>query len=133
MYKKTEVEFNKWNRKKQKAHIEKQRPFFHKQEVWFCSLGANIGFEQDGRGDEFLRPVLVLKKFNNEIFWALPMTKNAKKGKYYYIVSIKGREQSALILSQIRLVDAKRLAYKIGYIKQHDFILIKEKIRQLLT
>ena len=79
MNKKTEVEFNNWNEKKQKAHNDKQRPFFHEQEVWFCSLGANIGFEQDGRGDDFLRPVLVLKKFNNEIFWALPMTKNAKK------------------------------------------------------
>jgi len=133
MDKKTEVEFNKWNQKKQKTHIEKQRPFFHEQEVWFCSLGANIGFEQDGRGSDFLRPVMILKKFNNQIFWALPMTKNAKEGKYYYIVSITGREQSALILSQIRLVDAKRLAYKIGSVKQDDFILIKEKIRQLLA
>ncbi len=133
MKKKTEIEFDKWNRKKQKMHIEKQRPFFHEQEAWFCSIGANIGFEQDGNGDEFLRPVMILKKFNNEIFWALPMTKNAKEGKYYHVVSISGRERSALILSQIRLVDAKRLAYKIGSVKQQDFILIKEKIRQLLV
>lgn len=133
MNQKTEIEFNNWNEKKKKAHNDKQRPFFHEQEVWFCSLGANIGFEQDGRGDDFLRPVLILKKFNNEIFWALPMTKNAKKGKYYHIISIDGREPSALILSQIRLIDAKRLAYKIGLVEMQDFVAVKEKIKQLLA
>ena len=133
MDKKTDDEFNKWNRKKQETHIEKQRPFFHEREVWFCSLGVNIGFEQDGRGLDFLRPVMILKKFNNQIFWALPMTKNVKEGKYYYVVSIGARKQSALILSQIRLVDAKRLAYKIGAVKQEDLAIIKQKIKQLLA
>ena len=93
MDQKTEVEFNKWNDKKQEIHIEKQRPFFYEQEVWFCSLGVNIGFEQDGRGVESLRPILILKKFNKEIFWALPMTKNVKEGKYYHTVSVSGREE----------------------------------------
>ena len=133
MDKKDKIEFDKWNYKKQRIHKEKQRPFFHEKEIWFCSLGANIGFEQDGGGDEFLRPILVLKKFNNVIFWALPMTRNAKEGKYYHIIFISGRDPSALILSQIRLVDAKRLGYKIGSINQQEFILIKEKIKQLLA
>jgi mRNA interferase MazF len=131
--KKSKEDFNHWNEQKQRAHFDKQRPFFHEQEVWFCALGANIGFEQDGRGAGFLRPVLILKKFNNEIFWALPMTKNIKQGTYYSTVSFRENEQSTLILSQIRLVDAKRLAYKAGCVKQRDFELIKEKIRQLLA
>jgi hypothetical protein len=25
--------------------------FFHEREIWHCHLGENIGFEQDGRGD----------------------------------------------------------------------------------
>lgn len=133
MNQKTETEFNNWNEKKKKMHIDKQRPFFHEQEIWFCSLGANIGFEQDGRGDDFLRPVLVLKKFNNEVCWTLSMTKNAKSGKYYHTIFLDGREPSALILSQIRLVDAKRLAYKIGSVEKQNFMIIKEKIKQLLA
>ena len=87
---KSKDEFNNWNAQKQNSHFEKQRPFFHEQEIWFCALGANIGFEQDGRGERFLRPVLILKKFNNEICWALPMTKNIKEGKYYITISFKG-------------------------------------------
>ena len=131
--KKSKEDFCHWNEQKQRAHFDKQRPFFHEQEVWFCALGANIGFEQDGRGEGFLRPVLILKKFNNEIFWALPMTKNIKRGTYYVTVSFRENEQSSLILSQIRLADAKRLIYKAGTIKQQDFETIKGKIRQLLA
>jgi mRNA interferase MazF len=36
--------------------------------VYWCSFGENIGFEQNGKGEYFLRPVLILKKFNNNIF-----------------------------------------------------------------
>jgi len=33
-----------------------------------ASLGKNIGYEQDGNGSGFSRPVLVVKKFNNQMF-----------------------------------------------------------------
>ena len=37
-------------------------------EIWMCALGKNIGREQNGGGESFSRPMLVIKKFNNEIF-----------------------------------------------------------------
>ena len=100
-------DFQKWH--SQKRHIENERPrvFFKEREIWFCHLGENVGFEQDGRGDEFLRPIVVLKKFNNE--------------------------KSVAILSQIRLVDAKRLKYKMGDMKVEYFKVLKNKIRQFLA
>lgn len=125
-------DFQNWNNKKTVLHNEKIRANFHEREIWFCNIGENIGFEQDGQGENFLRPALILKKFNNEVLWILPMTKNIKNGPYYFNFSfLKGVESSA-ILSQIRLVDAKRLQYKAGNISEKDFISIKEKFRQLL-
>ncbi|MEK7504881.1 MAG: type II toxin-antitoxin system PemK/MazF family toxin [Patescibacteria group bacterium] len=122
-----------WHEEKGWLHEEKIRPFFHEREVWFTSLGVNVGFEQDGRGKKFLRPVIVLKKFNNEVLWAIPLTKNQKKGVYYFPLEIKRGAISTAILSQIKLIDAKRLQYKIGDLEEKDFIKLKEKIRQLLT
>ena len=91
-----------------------------------------MGFEQDGGGDKYLRPVLILRKFNNEVLWALPFTKHNKKGKYYFSVKISGSElPSALILSQIRLVDAKRLQYKIGDISEEEFLEAKKRLQAL--
>lgn len=55
-------DFKKWHGKKTDIdHIE-ERPFFHDREIWYCHLGLNVGFEQDGSGDDFLRPVVVLKQ-----------------------------------------------------------------------
>jgi len=127
-------DFKKWHGQKQKVENERPRVFFSEREIWFCYLGENVGFEQDGRGEEFLRPVVVLKKFNNEVLWAAPLTKTGKKNKYYFPFSFrKERDASTAILSQIRLVDAKRLKYKIGDVKVDDFNTLKSKIRQLLA
>ena len=125
--------FREWHHKKRTLHNKKARPFFHRREVWFCSLGENIGFEQDGGGKQFLRPVIVIKKFNNQVFWALPLTKTAKTGKYYYKLQVSNRkEKSTVILSQFRLVDAKRLQYKIGDLTEKDFLETKKRIISLL-
>lgn len=122
-------DFKKWHDKKGFLHHEKTRPFFHEREIWFCVLGLNIGFEQDGSGKEFLRPILVIKKFNNEVFWCLPLTKTIKKGKYYYQFHIEGKKDtSTVVLSQIKLIDAKRLQYKIGDLHNTDFIEIKKHL-----
>ena len=105
-------------------------------------LGTNIGFEQDGRGDESLRPILVLRKFNNEIAWVLPLTRRHKPGNPDYVafeyiafpeIDDAPLRPSVAILSQLRLLDIKRFRYKIGTVPADMFGLIKEKTRQLLT
>lgn len=126
-------DFQKWHTEKSHLHHDKARPFFHEREVWFASVGANVGFEQDGRGEQFLRPVIILRKFNNEVCWTIPLTKNPKKGKYYFSFQFSEDSKSTAILSQIRLTDAKRLQYKIGDVKEKDFSEIKRKLTQLLA
>ncbi len=131
-------DYKKWMAQKAEINNDKKRPFFHEREVWFSSLGENVGFEQDGGGEKFLRPILILRKFNNEIVWALPLTRTDKIGKYYFPISLDGNDsnannrQSVVILSQIRLVDTKRLQYKIGTIKEYEFIKTKEALVALL-
>ena len=131
-------DFKKWMGLKAEIHNEKIRPFFHEREIWFSSLGENVGFEEDGSGESFMRPVLILKKFNNEVIWALPLTRTDKTGNYYFrILSVdsasnKDGRVSVDVLSQIRLVDAKRLQYKIGDVKDDEFKKIKEALIALL-
>jgi len=124
--------YNLWHKLKLFLNNEKQRVYFHEKEIWFCHLGENVGFEQDGRGMSFLRPVLILKKFNNQVFWAIPLTKTIKNGDYYYSFCFNKKLKSTAILSQIRLIDAKRLKYKSGGLQTAEFTEIKEKIKHLL-
>lgn len=96
-------------------------------EVYWCNLGENIGDEENGKGEEFRRPVLIFKKFNNNIFWGIPMSSKIKNNKYYVQVLLKDTIRSVMI-SQLRLLDVKRLDKRIGYISRSDLFKIKDQI-----
>jgi mRNA interferase MazF len=126
-------DFKAWTPEKEKLNNnENSRPGFHEREIWYCHLGENIGFEQDGKGDKFLRPIIILRKFNNQILWAIPLTSTVKKSPYYFAVSFGDNTKSSAILSQIRLIDAKRLAYTIGEISKEEFEELKKKLKDLI-
>ena len=91
-------DFRKWHGKKEQIESVPDRPFFHEREIWFAHIGANVGSEQDGTGEEFLRPVIIVRKFNNEIFWGVPLTRRHKKSQYYFPFNL-GERVSIAILS----------------------------------
>ena len=124
-------DFKKWHKKKNDLDQNEVRVNFHERDVWFGSIGANIGFEWDGKGEEFLRPIVILKKFNNETFWGIPLTTKVKDNQYYFIFEHNDRK-SAANLSQLRLIDAKRLKYQIGSISEKDFMELKKRIISLI-
>ena len=125
--------FENWNILKNKLHFKSDEkvPFFYEREIWWCSLGQNIGYEQDGKNTNFSRPVLVLRIFNRYVFWALPLTTKNKTGRYYYHYKYKNVEYS-VILSQLRLVSSKRLIRKIGVLPKNDFLAVRKQIKDLI-
>jgi mRNA-degrading endonuclease toxin of MazEF toxin-antitoxin module len=124
-------EYYKWCELKQK--ISKKTPLrFKEREIFFIHMGKNIGYEQNGKGSEFLRPVLVYKKFGNETFLGIPLTNSMKEGMFYTKVKFKNRTNTAL-LSQIRLFDAKRLKYFVCRLPQNEFNKIKEDLNRLIN
>lgn len=125
-------DFQKWHSKKAQINENENRPHFHEREIWWCALGVNVGFEQDGGGEDFLRPVIVFKKFNNEIFWGIPLTHTKKNTAFYFQFTLEKDVLSTGILSQIRLIDASRLSYKLGDMTNEDFESLKKKFKALL-
>ena len=125
-------DFDNWNKeKKELENTGHSTLSFHEREIWYCHLGENIGFEQDGKGEHFLRPVVIIRKFNNEVFWAVPLTSTIKNTKYYFQLNLNESKSSA-ILSQIRLTDAKRLSHKIGTLPKDEYIKLSKKLKELL-
>lgn len=124
--------FQIWHRKKENINDQGERRFYHEREVWWCSLGVNVGFEMDGKGEDFVRPVLILKGFSKEIFICVPLTTKTKQGKFYSDVRLGDEKPRKIILSQIRLVDSKRLQEKIATLDEAQFNDIKKKIIRLL-
>jgi hypothetical protein len=87
--------------KKQSLEESTHVTYPKEREVWICVLGKNLGQEQNGSGDTFTRPCLIVKKFTNKLFWVIPLTSKQKPIDYFYnFTDPEGREVAA-ILAQI--------------------------------
>lgn len=121
-------DFDGWNEVKKKLQAAEPELFFHEREVWWCKLGVNIGFEEDGKNSQFARPVVVLKTYSINAALVVPLTTTEKTGIYYFdIGQVDGRAAKA-VLSQIRFIDKRRLVNKVDVINKEIF----EKLRSAI-
>ena|SRR3990167_2166973 len=123
-------EFDRWNEKKKWTDSKPadRNLFIHEREVWWCSVGVNIGVEIDGKNDDFERPVLLVKKFNGLMFWGIPLTSKAKENPY--IVKVEhSKGMSYANLSQLRLWSSKRILRKVGVISERSFTEVSERLK----
>jgi hypothetical protein len=126
-------EFNKWNKIKQRVHVSEKRVFFpHESEVWMCTFGKNIGYEQNGSGENFSRPVLIVKKFNSHMFWVAPLSTKQKNLDFYFNFTDPERNEVSVILAQLRLISAKRLSRKMYELDPSYFRSVKGILRGFL-
>jgi sulfate adenylyltransferase subunit 1 len=124
--------FEQWNEKKQIIHNEKKYLKFRERDILFLSVGKNIGYEQYGKGEEFLRPVLVYKKFNKRTFLGIPLSSVEKNGSYYFSFNYTKSIISTANFSQIKTFDIKRAKYRSGVIDEQDFEKLSKKLIKLL-
>jgi mRNA interferase MazF len=121
-------DFDSWNQYKQNIDKKHKLPFFNEREIWWCSIGINVGSEILGKGNNFTRPVLIIKKYSYIAFLGVPMTtKTEKMNNFTYPIDCKNKP-SLLLLSQMRTFNAKRLYRKIERINDNEFDDIKQKI-----
>lgn len=130
--KKEAQNFIDWTKLKVKLHFKpKESLYFKEREVWWASLGQNIGYEQNGKNENFERPILILRVFNGEVLWILPMTSKEKDGEYYFKTEHEG-ESYRIILSQLKLISSRRLLRKLRTVPEAEFKAVQEKIKSFL-
>jgi|SRR3989344_538312 len=123
--------FAEWLGLKERLHnIFRRPPVFKEGELWWCSIGENIGSEINGKSKKFSRPVVVFKKLSGGTFLGVPTTSLNKIGSWYVQVVVHDITETA-ILSQVRVLDYKRLHEKIGQLDASDFKKLKVGFRKL--
>lgn len=120
--------FDEWNIVKKQIDNRKDIIKFKERDIFWISIGENVGFEQNGKGNEFARPVLVIKKLNKQLFFGVPLASSIREGSYFYTFSFTQKQQSSALLVQAKVFDIKRANQKLGMINQNDFISIKKKL-----
>lgn len=127
-------DFDSWNELKKRINEEENEPdrFPKEGEVWMSSLGRNVGYEQNGSGDNFSRPVLIVKKFNNHMFWVIPLSTKQKKFDFYFNYTDPNEQKVSAILAQMKLFSVKRLKRKLYDIPDDVLEQMKEQLRSFL-
>lgn len=126
-------DFDGWIEKKKDCHYKSAMPpMFKERDIWWVSIGINVGFEEDGKHEKFIRPVLVLRKFNRDLFLGVPMSTKLKENPYYIKVTVGRRVVSALI-SQVRSFSAKRIEDKLAEIDKNDFRKVKDAVVKMIS
>ncbi len=127
-----EKDFDAWNEKKKEIHGKGESRYYRAREVWWCSLGVNVGFEQDGTGNNGERPVLILKAFSRQVCLVLPLTSSTKENAYHVALGeIEGRQAFA-IMSQLRLIDTRRLINRIHIVDEQLFEEVRKTAKEIL-
>ena len=126
--------FDEWNGRKK--HIEQNTLpddfFFLEGEIWWASLGVNVGQEIDGKNESYERPVLIFKKFSDELSWVIPLSSTKKTHKYFYPIIYQGKPKTLLLL-HMKTISSKRLLRFVYRMKEKEFALIKTSVSDILS
>jgi len=125
-----EKNFDKWNIVKKRTNDEAPR-LYTVREIWWCRLGVNVGSEQDGSGRLFLRPVVIIRAFGPDACMVVPLTTSRRKHPLRFPVGDVQEKQATALLSQIRVVDTRRLVEKVGFLEMEVFTRLRKAVRKL--
>jgi len=125
-------DFDLWSKKKKSINSRSHLPVIKEREIWWCSLGCNIGSEEDGKHENFLRPVIIFRIFDESILWAIPLTTRnwPKASQIHHTFTLNGITRAAEI-HQVRPISSKRLSRYIDTISFEDFQTIRFMLKGL--
>ena len=131
MNKKGERNFKTWMPVKERLHYFGGHPNISEREVWWASVGENVGSEICGKGRECMRPVIVFRKLDRYSFLAIPLTSKNHEGSWYAHFELNGKKQTAVV-SQIECMSVLRLRRKIGDLTNGDFQIVEKAFKKLI-
>ena len=126
-------DFYAWNEKKIKidGHVNYRHP--KEREIWWCSIGLNVGTEIYGKGEDFARPVLIINSKLGNCFIGVPLTSKIKSREYSCVVIVKDNVLSTVLVSQIRNFDKRRLRKKIGRISKEEYMIVQRCLLNIIA
>lgn len=124
-------DFDQWNNRKKEIQHDGIGRFYHEREIWWCSLGVNIGNEHDGGGLMFQRPVLIVKGLSAHTCVVIPLTTSRSEHPMRIPLGNIGGKESAVVISQLRVVDTRRFTERLNILNKSIFEDIRKTIRTL--
>ena len=129
--------FDEWNETKKLTEVNMRRVGIKPRELFWVKIGQNIGSEEYGKGENFTRPVIIVRKLTHDLFLGIPTTTSYKNDDYFhsfeYNNKSKGKTNTTAMILQIKVFSTKRLMNRIGMVDKENFKTIQEKIKNLIS
>ena len=123
--------FLEWIGLKERLHSKIiAAPHVSEGELWWASIGENVGYEINGKSSLFSRPVIIFRKLAHGYFLVVPTTSQLRNGSWYVNFKLKDREMAAC-LHHLRSMDYRRLSTRMGDLDEPEFERIREGFRKL--
>ena len=126
-----EKNFDAWNEVKKRTDTEEPR-LYTVREIWWCRLGVNVGTEQDGKGKWYVRPCVILRGFAPDACLVAPLTTSPRQHALRVPVGLVEGQGARANLSQLRVVDTRRLERKIAFLEKSIFAKLRKAAKDLL-
>ncbi|NPA55866.1 MAG: adenylyl-sulfate kinase [Epsilonproteobacteria bacterium] len=129
--------FDSWNEIKKQTDNIQRKITIKPREIYWVKVGYNIGMEIYGKGDNFARPVIVVKRLTKDLFFGIPLSMQIKQGDYFYTFEYVNKErgllQNSALLLQAKIFSVKRIMNKSGMINKNDFDEIIKRFNQMIA
>ena len=123
--------FPQWIGLKEQLHnIGHKPPLVSQGDIWWASIGENVGSEVNGKSKLFSRPVIIFKKLAHGFYFVIPTTTQIRGGSWYVKFRQQERDMVAC-LHQARAIDYRRLSSKLGTLDDEDLGRIKKGFSSL--
>ncbi len=123
--------FLEWIGLKEKLHKKLSKaPCVSEGEIWWASIGENIGSEINGKSKLFSRPVIIFRKLAHDYYFVIPTTTKTKSGTWYVSYHQGGIDANAC-LQHARAIDYRRLYSRLGELDSDDFMEVKKGFKDL--
>ena len=124
--------YDDWNKVKKKINNKETLITYKERDIFWANIGENIGFEQNGKGSDFMRPILVFRKFTNKMFLGVPLSTQSRDGSFFFQFQFLEDKRSTALLVQAKMFDVKRLDRRIGMINKDDFKEMEIRMKKLM-
>lgn len=119
--------FDQWNLLKKSLDKNETKVLFKEGEIWWASIGQNIGEETYGKGSKFMRPVIIFRKLSGTACIAIPLTSKERVGTWYFKFEVDEVVRYAM-MHQSRILSTKRFESRMATIPEKDFKELKNAV-----
>jgi len=124
--------FDNWCGTKKETHFLRIAKKYRTRDIWWVNLGVNIGNEEDGKGELYLRPVVIVTGLSATTCLVAPLTTSDNIHKFRIDVGDVDGKQAKAIISQIKVLDTKRFVEKVGFVSKEKFEDIRKAVKNLI-